>query len=150
MAEQFVKIRNGVAAPKGFHYMPNGKLMNDADHIAMYGYIEKTINTQYSFDTVSIFQESYPTVKFIWIMGSDNAAQIEEWKNWKEFIKKIPMAIYPRATNPIIDVEKKLKKNAKKIDMENSKDLINTETPCFTFINGPMNDISSTRIRREM
>ena len=57
------------------------------------------------------------------------------------------MAIYPRATNPIIDVEKKLKKNAKKIDMENSKDLINTETPCFTFINGPMNDISSTRIR---
>ena len=66
------------------------------------------------------------------------------------FIKKIPLAIYPRATNPLIDVEKKLKKNAKKIDAEHSKDLINTETPCFTFINGPMNDISSTRIRREM
>ena len=135
--------------------MPLSKRMESAKNTALSSNfivtdIEKTINTQYSFDTVSIFQESYPTVKFIWIMGSDNAAQIEEWKNWKEFIKKIPMAIYPRATNPIIDVEKKLKKNAKKIDMENSKDLINTETPCFTFINGPMNDISSTRIRREM
>lgn len=41
--EEFVKELNGVKAPKGFHYMPNGKLMKDADHIAMYGYINKTI-----------------------------------------------------------------------------------------------------------
>ena len=47
MAGEFVKVRNGIIAPKGFHYMPNGKLMSDADHIAMFGYIEKTIN---SFD----------------------------------------------------------------------------------------------------
>ncbi|MDA8893178.1 nicotinate (nicotinamide) nucleotide adenylyltransferase [Hyphomicrobiales bacterium] len=112
--------------------------------------IEKTIKTQYSSDTVRIFQETYPTEKFIWIMGSDNAAQIDEWKNWKEFISKIPLAIYPRATNPLSDVEQRLRKYAKKIDEKNSKDLINEETPCFTFINGPMNDISSTRIRREM
>ena len=40
----FEKIRDGVEAPLGFHYMPNGKLMNDADHIAANGYIEKTIS----------------------------------------------------------------------------------------------------------
>ena len=39
----FVKIKDGVRAPDGFHYMPNGKLMNDAHHIAENGYIEKTI-----------------------------------------------------------------------------------------------------------
>ena len=43
--EAFIKIKDGVEAPAGFHYMPNGKLMSDADHIAMYGYIEKTINS---------------------------------------------------------------------------------------------------------
>ena len=44
MAEyKFIKTLDGKKAPKGFHYMPNGKLMNDADHIAVYGYIEKTI-----------------------------------------------------------------------------------------------------------
>ena len=42
--EKFVKIKDGVKAPAGFHYMPNGKLMSDADHIATYGYIEKKIN----------------------------------------------------------------------------------------------------------
>jgi|TARA_R110001583_G_scaffold39842_4_gene127647 hypothetical protein len=53
MAEQFVKIRNGVAAPKGFHYMPNGKLMNDADHIAMFGYIDKKIDN-FNFNSKDI------------------------------------------------------------------------------------------------
>ena len=46
MAEyKFIKTLNGKKAPRGFHYMPNGKLMNDADHIAVYGYIEKTIKS---------------------------------------------------------------------------------------------------------
>ena len=40
----FVKTKNGVEAPLGFHYMPNGKLMNDADHIAKFGYIKRTIS----------------------------------------------------------------------------------------------------------
>lgn len=43
MAKEFIKILNGVPAPKGFHYMPNGKLMNDAHHIAQFGYITKVI-----------------------------------------------------------------------------------------------------------
>ena len=41
----FVKILNGVKAPEGFHYMPNGRLMSDADHIAANGYIEKNIRS---------------------------------------------------------------------------------------------------------
>ena len=112
--------------------------------------VEKTIKTQYSSDTVAMFQETYSSEKFIWIMGSDNAAQIDEWKNWREFNTKIPLAIYPRATHPLSDVEKKLKNYSNKIDEKDSKILINQETPCFTFINGPMNDISSTRIRSQL
>jgi len=41
----FVKELNGVKAPNGFHYMPNGKLMSDADHIAVHGYIKKQIRS---------------------------------------------------------------------------------------------------------
>tara|TARA_R110000787_G_scaffold120052_1_gene231033 strand:- start:1105 stop:2943 length:1839 start_codon:yes stop_codon:yes gene_type:complete len=42
--EGFLKIKDGVKAPVGFHYMPDGGLMSDADHIAVNGYVEKTIN----------------------------------------------------------------------------------------------------------
>ena len=34
--EKFVKVLNGVKAPAGFHYMPNGKLMSDAHHVAQF------------------------------------------------------------------------------------------------------------------
>ena len=53
MAEEFVKIKNGVKAPSGFHYMPNGKLMSDYDHIQKHGYIEKFI-TEFEIDTQDI------------------------------------------------------------------------------------------------
>ena len=52
-ASSFVKEKDGVIAPKGFHYMPNGRLMSDADHIAVNGYIEKTI-TNFDVDTKDI------------------------------------------------------------------------------------------------
>jgi ribosomal protein S8E len=41
---EFIKELNGVQAPAGFHYMPNGRLMKDADHIARYGYIQRKIS----------------------------------------------------------------------------------------------------------
>ena len=51
--EKFVKVLNGIKAPAGFHYMPNGKLMNDADHIAQFGYVQKKI-TNIDVDTTDI------------------------------------------------------------------------------------------------
>ena len=51
--KEFVKIKDGVKAPLGFHYMPDGKFMSDADHIAIYGYIEKKING-FNIDTSDI------------------------------------------------------------------------------------------------
>ena len=43
--EIFVKEMDGVKAPAGFHYMANGKLMSDADHIAINGYAEQRITS---------------------------------------------------------------------------------------------------------
>ncbi len=48
--EVFVKEKDGVKAPAGFHYMPNGKLMSDADHVAVHGYTERKI-TSFDFET---------------------------------------------------------------------------------------------------
>ena len=42
---KFVKTMNGVVAPKGFHYMPNGRLMSDADHVATHGYLNRRITS---------------------------------------------------------------------------------------------------------
>lgn len=53
---RFVKIKDNIEAPKGFHYMADGKLMNDANHIAANGYIQKVI-TGFTIDTRDIVGE---------------------------------------------------------------------------------------------
>ena len=49
----FIKLKDGIKAPSGFHYMPNGKLMSDADHTAVHGYMEQKI-TSFNIDTRDI------------------------------------------------------------------------------------------------
>jgi len=54
--EIFVKEIDGVKAPAGFHYMPNGRLMSDADHVAVHGYVERKI-ASFDFDTRDVLNE---------------------------------------------------------------------------------------------
>ena len=68
--EVFVKIKDGVKAPAGFHYMPNGKLMSDADHIATHGYIERNI-TSFYIDTKDILHEG--ETRTFQVSGEDGA-----------------------------------------------------------------------------
>ena len=68
--EIFVKEKDGVKAPAGFHYMPNGRLMSDADHIALYGYIEKKI-TSFEFETRDVLNDG--ETRSFSIRGDDSA-----------------------------------------------------------------------------
>ncbi len=111
---------------------------------------EKENKTKYSIDTVSKIITSYPDTKFIWIMGSDCAADISNWKDWEKFINLIPIAIYPR---PSYAVDSKkldlIKENTKLINNDRQSNFINEKPPVITFIPGPMSDISSTQIREK-
>ena len=109
---------------------------------------EKKNKTKYSIDTASKIINSYPDAKFIWIMGSDCAAEISNWKDWKEFINLIPIAIYPRPSYAIDSKELDLiKENTKLINNDKQSNFINEEPPVITFIPGPLSDISSSQIR---
>ena len=41
---EFVKEKDGVKAPAGYHYNSDGRLMNDADQIAISGYVKKYLD----------------------------------------------------------------------------------------------------------
>ena len=77
--EIFVKEIDGVKAPAGFHYMPNGKLMSDADHVALYGYVEKKI-TSFNFETRDVINEG-ETRKFIVRGGNGAVFSLEIYDN---------------------------------------------------------------------
>ena len=110
---------------------------------------EKTYETKYSIETISKIMELYPDASFVWIMGSDCAAEISQWKDWEKFINLIPIAIYPR---PSFEIESDkldlIKNNAKQIDLSSQENFSICKPPVITFIPGPMSDISSSQIRK--
>ena len=110
---------------------------------------EKEYKTKYSIDTVSKIMELYPDVNFVWVMGSDCAAEISQWKDWEKFLDLIPIAIYPR---PSFEIESNkldlIKERAKIIGSNNQKGFTKFKPPVITFIPGPMSDISSSQIRK--
>ena len=87
--QPFLKIKNGVKAPAGFHYMPNGKLMSDADHIAMFGYIENKVKN-ISVDTtdVSVFGENR-SFSITTDAGAILSIEIYEGNNYYNFKNKL-------------------------------------------------------------
>ena len=49
-----------------------------------------------SYDTATMLQKEYPTVKFHWVIGMDNALTIDKWINYEEFLELMPFVVVPR------------------------------------------------------
>ena len=65
-----VKEQDGVAAPIGSHYMPDGSLMSDAAHVVKYGYADAKIES-FTFNTKDI--SPLGGSKSFTIRGTENA-----------------------------------------------------------------------------
>ena len=84
----------------------------------------------YTIDTMVYLHEKYPQHKFSLIMGGDNFASIDKWKNFELLLKRYPIHIYNRKN---WKVEKEV---CKKADIR--------------YYDLPLLDISSTFIRQSL
>ena len=44
---------------------------------------EQRLGTRYTVDTLAKLVRRYPKRRFVWLMGSDNLAQLHRWKDWR-------------------------------------------------------------------
>ena len=58
--------------------------------------IERELGTRYTVDTLQHLQRRYPKHQFIWLMGSDNLAQLHRWKDWRRLARSMPIAVIAR------------------------------------------------------
>ncbi|MDE2435149.1 MAG: nicotinate-nucleotide adenylyltransferase [Sphingomonadales bacterium] len=58
--------------------------------------IERELGTVYTIDTLRALRRRYPKVRFVWLMGSDNLAQLHRWRDWREIARCIPIAVIAR------------------------------------------------------
>jgi len=58
--------------------------------------IERELGTRYTADTLQKLVRLYPHRRFIWLMGSDNLAQLPRWKDWRRIARTVPIAVIAR------------------------------------------------------
>lgn len=56
----------------------------------------KQIDEIYSEKLIKKLKARYPNIEFFWLMGADNLENLHHWKNFKNFISEVHLAIFSR------------------------------------------------------
>ncbi|MBW6505848.1 MAG: nicotinate-nucleotide adenylyltransferase [Rhodobacteraceae bacterium] len=58
--------------------------------------IEAQLGTRYTADTLALLAARYPGVRFVWLMGADNLADLHLWRNWRGIMGQVPVGVLAR------------------------------------------------------
>jgi nicotinate-nucleotide adenylyltransferase len=58
--------------------------------------IERELHTSFTRDTLRRLCRRYPARQFVWLMGADNLAQFQLWKDWRGIARTMPIAVVAR------------------------------------------------------
>ncbi len=58
--------------------------------------IEARLGTRYTIDTIRALVRLYPQRRFIWLMGADNLAQFDQWRDWRGIARSVTIAVIAR------------------------------------------------------
>ncbi|MEM6758572.1 MAG: nicotinate-nucleotide adenylyltransferase [Pseudomonadota bacterium] len=111
--------------------------------------IEARLGTRYTAQTLVALKARYPGVRFVWLMGADNLAQLHQWQNWTWIMRNVPIGVIARPGDRIsarMSPAARLYKHYR-VSGHSSQLLSRTASPAWCFVNVPMSPVSSTAIR---
>ena len=132
--EQRIKIANRVAASNP------SIIVSD---------IEKKLLTCHTVDTVKSLKAVFPETSFVWVMGGDLLMQLPQWKQWREFFKMVPIAIFARpAYSARVRTGKVARHfNRARVSRHRLGSLVKLRPPAWAYVRTRLNSQSSTNIR---
>ncbi|MEM9584143.1 MAG: nicotinate-nucleotide adenylyltransferase [Pseudomonadota bacterium] len=111
--------------------------------------IERQLGTRYTANTLRALIARYPGVRFIWLMGADNLAQLHHWQDWHAIMKMVPVGVLARPGDRLSarrSVAARCYAQAR-LSGTASQLLGRSEAPRWCYINLPLNTASSSEIR---
>lgn len=110
---------------------------------------EAQAGTRYTAETLAALQVARPGVRFVWLMGADNLAQLDQWQDWHDIVARVPLGVLARPGQRISARMSKAARiyRAHRLRGRQSRALAFTQAPAWCFVNVPMTAISSTEIR---
>ena len=111
--------------------------------------IEARLGTRYTAETLRNLRRLYPGVRFVWLMGADNLAQFDRWKDWDEIMGTIPIGVFARpGTRLAARGSRAAEEYARfRVPAWAARSMAVREAPAWCFVDVPMSGLSSSAIR---
>ena len=121
----------------------NERHVTDADRLRMVEMVTRTLDgvetsafefnmprPSYTIDTLNALQEKFPDDEFYLVIGADNWAVFDRWRNSEEILSKYHILIYPRLGYDVVIPDEWLDR--------------------VTLVDAPIIELSSTAIRERL
>ncbi len=111
--------------------------------------IERTLETTYTAKTLKKLTRKHRNIRFVWLMGADNLAQIPFWERWTDIFRTVPVAVFGRSTySQRALAGKAARRYAKyRVRPSRARRLANRKPPAWAFIPCRLHPASATAIR---
>ncbi|MYG43255.1 MAG: nicotinate (nicotinamide) nucleotide adenylyltransferase [Rhodobacteraceae bacterium] len=110
---------------------------------------EYAYRIHHTFETISKLNHRYPDHLFIWLMGSDNLVQFDQWKNWGWIFRNIPIAVLSRTKSDLPSLASKAARafSQNYIPSNLARSIVYHEPPVWTLVKTPNIHVSSSQYR---
>ena len=111
--------------------------------------VEARLGSRYTAATLARLRRAYPGVRFVWLMGADNLAQLDRWKDWRRIMDSVPVGVIARPGSrlPARSARAAAVYERYRLHAEDAAALPLTPARAWCFVNVPMTAISSSAIR---
>jgi nicotinate-nucleotide adenylyltransferase len=111
--------------------------------------IEADLGTTYTAETLARLARRLPHLRFIWLMGADNLAQVHQWKDWQQIFHTVAVAVFARPSYCLRALAStaahRFARN--RVPESASGTVRRRSAPAWVFLVGPLSPLSATAIR---
>ena len=111
---------------------------------------EERQESRYTADTVRALRQRFPRLRFVWLMGSDNLAQLRHWERWPQIFRTLPIAVFDRPSySPRALASLPARRFSRyRLAPASARRLAEREPPAWAFFHTRLDMRSATQIRR--
>ena len=111
--------------------------------------IEMRLDTRFTAETLEALKTCFPRVRFVWVMGADNLAQISRWNRWTKIFNLVPIAVFDRAPYSFDALAGKAAQafSRFKLRPRDAHDLVERCPPAWIFFHTRLHPGSATHVR---
>lgn len=111
--------------------------------------VEARLGTRWTAGTLAGLRAAYPTVRFTWLMGSDNLAGFHRWDRWQDIAATVPIGVLARPGRQLsAGLSPAARRLARfRLPQGAARALPMRPAPAWAVLTGPMSPLSSTDLR---